>query len=370
MRKQDLMKKVVKSTENIWNQPGVRHAVRKNLAKLLVCGTPALGWEVYASENEEKRCYHTCKSRFCASCGYRATLLWLAYQAAVLPDIPYRGIVFTMPSQLWGIFKWNRHLLYDLPVLGAAVIQQFVKVKYGVSVLIIVVPHTFGGDLKFNTHLHILVSAGGYSGPEDGWIDSIDLDDGALMRMWRNAVISHLQRALKADVLRSKLPIDKIHAILTGCDELYPWWNIRIDEIASKSHFLQYAARYIRRPPLASWRLLEVTDQEVVFVAKDTRNKRLVRMRRSLVDFLRLLTQHVPDSYRHSVRYFGLLAPRARGRMKAAMLVFLDVRIDPPPPRLSWRESLWLCFGVDPLIDSFSQTMHWVRSERLEASHE
>lgn len=364
MRKQDLMKKIVKSTENVWNQPGVRRAVRRNLAKLLVCGTPALGWEVYASENEEKRCYHTCKSRFCASCGYRATLLWLAYQAAVLPDIPYRGIVLTMPSQLWGIFKRNRHLLHDLPALGAAVIQQFIKTKHGASVLIIVVPHTFGGDLKFKTHMHILVSAGGYSGPQERWIESIELHEDALMRMWRDAVMGHLRRALKAEVLTSNLPVRRINAILAGCDEFYPRWHIWIDEIASKSHFFDYAARYIRRPPLASWRLLEVTDQDVAFIAKDTMNERPVRMRLPLLEFLRLLVAHVPEWYQHSVRYFGLLAPRARGRMQAAIFALLGQRKGPRPPRLSWSESLWIYFGVNPLIDSFGQTMRWVRRER------
>jgi hypothetical protein len=33
--------------------------------------------------------------------------------------------------------------------------------KYGARALIIAVPHTFAGDLKFNSHVHLLVSAGG-----------------------------------------------------------------------------------------------------------------------------------------------------------------------------------------------------------------
>jgi hypothetical protein len=44
------------------------------------------------------------------------------------------GIVFTMPDVLWPIFQKNRHLLHDLPTLGAAVIQQWAKLKYGVRV--------------------------------------------------------------------------------------------------------------------------------------------------------------------------------------------------------------------------------------------
>jgi Putative transposase/Transposase zinc-binding domain len=357
------MKKVL-SSRDLWDRPETRSAVRKNFAKMLDCGTPALGWDVYASDNEEKRCYHRCKSRFCASCGYRATLEWLEYQEAALPDIPYTGIVFTMPRELWRIFKRNRHLLHDLPVLGADVIQQWIRMKYGATVLIIVVPHTFGGDLKFNPHLHILISAGGLLESGIGWIPLIELNQDALMRMWRYAVITHLRGALKAQVLKSHLAVPDLKRILTIAYELHPKWIIFIDKIASKSHFLLYAARYVRRPPLASWRLLEVTDREVLFVAKDTKAKLLVPTRCQLSDFVRLLASHVAERYQHSVRYFGLLSPRARGWMHAALFALLGQCLGPRPQRLGWRDSLRKYFGVDPLADSCGQTMRLVRRER------
>lgn len=133
MRDENLLKQILEANREVWDRPGTRPAVRKNFAAVLDCGTPTLGWEVYASDTEEKRCYHRCKSRFCPSCGYRATLHWLEEQETALLDISYAGIVFTMPRELWTIFKRNRHLLHDLPVLGASVIQQWIKIRYGVS---------------------------------------------------------------------------------------------------------------------------------------------------------------------------------------------------------------------------------------------
>jgi hypothetical protein len=205
MKGRNLLKQILEETRDIWDRPGTRPAVRKNFAAVLSCGTAALGWEMYASENEQKRCYHRCKSRFCSSCGYRSTLQWLEEQDAVLPDMPYAGVVFTMPSELWPIFKANRHLLHDLPVLGAGVIEQWLIMKYGARALIMVIPHTFGGDLKFNTHLHILISAGGLEKSTGRWIPRLDLNKKALMNMWRYAVIDHLRRALKVGVLKSEL---------------------------------------------------------------------------------------------------------------------------------------------------------------------
>ena len=282
-----------------------------------------------------------------------------------LPDIPYTCIVFTMPRELWAIFKRNRHLLHDLASLGAGVIQQWVRMRYGVSVLIMVVPHTFGGDLKFNPHLHILVSAEGLSESEGRWIPNIRLNKDVLMRMWRYAVIDHLRRAARANVLKSDLGRRELQITLTTAYERHPTWIIFLAQIASKSHFLKYAARYVRRPPIASWRLLGVTDREVEFVAKDTKGKMLVRTRCGIAEFVRQLAAHVQDRYKHNIRYFGLLAPRAKGPTRAALFALLGQRLHLRPQRLSWRDSLRKYFRVDPLIDSRGQTMYFVRRGRL-----
>jgi hypothetical protein len=259
MRDKNLLKHILRETRHIWARPETPAAIRQNFAAVLDCGTPALGWELFASSTEQKRCYHSCKSRFCPSCGYRRTLLWLAEQEATLPDIPYTGIVLTIPSELWPIFQANRHLLHDLPTLGAAVVQQWMRARYGVRLLVIAVPHTFGGDLKVNTHIHMLISAGGLSESEGRWVHRVPLHKGALMRMWKYAVVTHLRGAIKARVLTSNLKMQVIQRVLTRAYER-PYWIIHIDKITSKSHFLRYAARYIRRPPIASWRLLEIKD--------------------------------------------------------------------------------------------------------------
>jgi Transposase zinc-binding domain/Putative transposase len=206
-------------------------SVRKAFRAVLECGTAALGWEVYASDTEEKRCYHTCKSRFCPSCGYRATLLWLEEQEAALPDIPYTGVVFTMPRELWPVFKRNRHLLHDLPALAAGVIRQWISRKYGARALIMVVPHTFGGDLKFNSHIHLLVSAGGFEESDGHWIPRLSLNKDALMKMWRFAVISHLRLALKSGVLESNLNIRDMRSLLSNAykSERHPRWIIFLE---------------------------------------------------------------------------------------------------------------------------------------------
>ncbi len=339
----------------------------KRLSPSIDCKTLALGAEVYASQTERKIVPHTCKSRSCPSCGHRTTELWQREQWCALPDIPYAGICLTMPNVLWTIFRHNRHLLHDLSALGAAAIQQWLKARYGMRALIMVVPHTFGRHLNFNAHLHVLVSDGGVRESDSHWISGLALDEGdkeAVMHLWRYAVITHLREALKANVLKSDFATSALKAELTAQYER--WWNIDIARFQSKIQFLRYAGRYVRRPPIAQRRFLKITDKEVEFWTKDLRQQRRVTTHYSMEEFVALLAEHVPDRYHHAVRHFGLLAPRSRGKL-AAVFALLGQKRRPRPRRLSWRDSLRKCFNVDPLLDSAGYVMQWVGTMKPQA---
>jgi hypothetical protein len=112
---------------------------------------------------------------------------------------------------------------------------------------------------------------------------------------------------------------------------------------------------------VARHRLKRVSDGEVEYLAKDTRNyNRLVRVRYPNEDFLAILEEQVPDRGRHVMRYFGLLAPRSKACTWAAVFILLGQKRQPHPRPLSWRWLRRKTFGTDPLLDSFGQTMRWV----------
>ena len=351
------LKEILSATREQWDHAEIRPAVRRNFKKVIDCRTPALGAEIYASETEQKVVHHTCKSRACPSCGHRATQLWQREQWAALPDIPYAGVVLTMPDALWPIFKRNRHLLHDLPSLGAAVIQQWVKARYGMRILIMVVPHTFGRHLNFNAHLHMLVSAVGLSESDSRLKPVNHFHKKALMHIWRYAVISYLREALAKNLLRSELTHRQLKALLKTQYER--WWNIDVARFHSKAHFLRYAGRYVRRPPIGQRRFTKITHHEVEFWTKDLKAKRVVKTRYALADFVAKLSEHIPDRYRHAIRYFGLLAPRSRGQTSAALFLLLKQEKRPRPQLLRWPDALLKNFGVDPLVDREGKRMRW-----------
>lgn len=351
------IKQLLVDTRAHWDHERTAAHVRETFSKIINCGTIALGAEVYASETESRLVFHTCKSRFCTSCGQRATEEWQEDLEAVLPDIPYVGITFTLPMEFWTILQQNRHILHGIPAMGAEAIQQWAWARYGVRLIINVVQQTFGGFLNFVPHLHIMVSACGLQESKGRWIHRTRYDKHELMLTWRYAVGAFLSEAHKKGVLRSTVSSQEFQNMLKT-QHGRPW-NIYISKLSTKHYWLKHDGRYIRRPPVAQPRVVRKGVDRVEYIAKDTRNKRRVLMEYKNEEFVDMLIQHVPTPKLHSMRYFGLLAPRCKARLWAALFVLLNQRQRPHPSRLPWRWLLIRTFGTDPLLDNEGHVMRW-----------
>lgn len=356
------IKQLLVDTREYWDRDGIPGHVRETFCKIIKCGTIALGAEVYASDIESKLVFHTCKSRFCTSCGQRATEAWQADLESVLPDIPYVGITLTMPMEFRTILQQNRHILHGIPAMGAEAVQQWAKARYGVRLIVIVVQQTFGGLLNFVPHLHVMVSAGGLQESTGIWIHRLEYDRRELMLAWRYAVGTFLSQAYRKGALNASLSNEEFQSMLEtqhGRD-----WSVFISRRGSKAYRLKHDGRYIRRPPVAQHRLTRIGTDCVEYLAKDTRTKQFVRKQYASEEFVDVLIRHVPDPARHAMRYFGLLSPRSKAREWAAVFVLLNQQQRPQPRRLPWRRLRIKTFGTDPLLDSDGKLMRWVGRRR------
>jgi hypothetical protein len=136
--------------------------------------------------------------------------------------------------------------------------------------------------------------------------------------------------------------------------------EIRSLTFSSKWHFLRYAARYLRRPPIAEDRIISMTVEHVEYWANDLKLKAWVRIKVSIEEFLELLIQHVPDKYDHGIRYFGLASPAGKSLFSSALFVLLREEQKPRPRRLSFEAMSLKYFGSNPLLDSHGQRMRRV----------
>lgn len=358
MRYRDPLKQILSQTRSHWDHDQTRPAVRREFSKALLCRTPTLGAQVYASGNEEKVVYHTCKGRACPSCGHQSTLQWQRERWAALPDVPYKGITFTMPDVLWRIFRDNRQLTKALPVLAANLIQTWVRGKYGLRVGVIAILHTFNGRLEFNSHVHTMVTAGGVRA-SGTWQSRVYYDRDSLMKYWREGIIRLIRAALRAGLLHTEVDADAMESLLIQQEQR--WWSINIQSLGSKEHFLRYAGRYARRPPIAQRRITQIEERNITFWAKDKKTGRRVELQRSPKEFIDSWSQHIPERYQHAIRWFGLFAPHTLGKTSKAVFAILGQKQIPRPIRVPWAISIKRDFGWDPLLDHSGQRMKLVR---------
>ena len=78
----------------------IRLSIVINVCKLLACGTAFLGFHHYTCQTcgNSKKVFHTCKSRFCSSCGKKSTEEWIAKNLALLPQTPWQHILNQLES--------------------------------------------------------------------------------------------------------------------------------------------------------------------------------------------------------------------------------------------------------------------------------
>lgn len=258
---------------------------------------------------------------------------------------------------LWSFFHDNPALTKALPALASAVIQSYVAARHGVRVGVIAILHTFNGKLEFNSHVHTMVTAGGLQQSSGTWASSLYYDRSRLMGVWRKAVITLLRAALRAGQFRTELTVDQVEDLLTHLGRC--WWSVKIQSIEDKRHFLKYAGRYTRRPPIAEHRITLITDRTVTFWYKDKRLHRRVEVRCSKEEFVERWAQHIPERYQHSVRNFGLFAPRPVSQTTNAIFAVFGQRRRSRPRPLSWSWLMNYTFKRDPLIDKTGHRMKW-----------
>ena len=145
-----------------------RASVMENIDKMLNCGDPAFDGALFGCPKCGKlkfRPFH-CHSRFCPTCGNLYAMKRTTSMSFKLVNAPHRHCVFTIDKNLRHFFLQDRSLLNCLfYAVNSVVSHMFFKMNKTMNFTpgFIMVLHTFGRDLKWNPHIHCLISEGGYS---------------------------------------------------------------------------------------------------------------------------------------------------------------------------------------------------------------
>jgi hypothetical protein len=356
MKYKNPLRMILSENRLLWDTPAFPPTPRRAFQRFLQCRTEELGAEVFASGDQRFTVPHTCKSPACPSCGYWAMRQWVRQRLATLPNIEFLAITFTMPDLLWLLFRDNPRLAAALPAIASAAIQSLASAMFGVRVGLIAVLQTFNGYLEYNPHVHTMVTVGGIAG-NGLWDPAIHHDTQRLMESWRKAVTALLRAGIQMRSFRSEMSSERLFTIFQEQEER--WWHVKVQSSVPMRHFLLYAGRYLRRPPIASHRITYIGTDVVRFRVKDKQMGQL-EVELPVNEFIERWAQHVPAHYQHGVRNFGLFAPRALAGTSAALFSILREEPKSRPPRLRWAETMERDFGKNPLRLPSGEKMVWV----------
>ncbi len=296
----------------------------------------------------------SCKQRhFCPSCHQKRVILFGQELCEnILKHVPHRQWIFSIPKRLRIYFMYDRRLLAKLSRCAWNVVRRYLTeaVPYDDAVPgAVITVQTFGDALNFNPHLHIIATDGCFYG-NGSFIVCPRPDGKTLDELFRHEVFKLLKSEGKiTDSIMENMMNWRHTGFNVYCgDAIWP----------NNKEGLENLARYIIRASFSQERMtyIPIEDSsagapEVLYKSKDGKTQ----YRFQPLDWLALLTTHIPNKNEQLARYYGFYSNKSRGlRIKAETddevpsLIESDVSLS--SFRKRWAALIRKIYKVDPLI--------------------
>lgn len=363
----------------------IRQTIRNEVDRMIACGTLDMGFEIYECPHCHKHhiiCY-TCKSRFCPSCGAKMTKARAFRIARDTLDVNHRHMVFTIDERLRPYFKSHPewlHFLFD--AAKEAIFYAFTKEKTEpkkklssrkkkrkrkknkITPGFIITLHTYGRDLKWNPHVHVLCTEGGMD--EKHVYKAVQYINYAVLRK------SFMKQLL--DKMRDSLPkgskelahFKSLISTLYNDDTNGFYVNAPPKEMQKngKDQVVKYMIRYAGKPAMAQSRIIscDYNSQTIKYWYQDHKTEVRIEVEEHVFKFMMKLIQHIMQPQFKMVRYYGIYATCDHKHKKAVKrkLYHQNKAKNNHNQPHHYRLSLISTFGVDPLLCTCGHYMEYV----------
>lgn len=335
----------------------IRKDVIDTVESAMTCGDINNGYTEYKCLDclESKKIGFTCKSKFCSRCGRIYVSKWVEKQQTNIMDISHRHSVFTIPEELRDYLYKDRSLLDELMNGVKEVINYWYEnnFKEEYEVGIICVLHTFGRDLKWNPHVHALVTEGAVD-KNSNWFKSVKyIPYEFLRKSWQKVVLDIFKRRFKDYKTR------KLISILYRKYKKGFYVNAE-REMKDAKEGARYIGRYLGKPAIAEYRITEYDGEIVTFWYMSHETKKKETLTLSVLDFIGKVVQHIQKKGFRFVRRYGLYSRRKNKIsqtivdlykfMKQMNIVdLLRKKKNRVLRNKRWKERIIECFGENPI---------------------
>lgn len=299
------------------------------------CRTPMLGGHVNSCPDGHfhQIAYNSCRHRSCPQCQWLAREQWLEGWRNRLLPCPHHHVVFTLPSELNAVWRFNK-AEYANTLFAAAsetLSELLADPKYlGGRIGVLCALHSWKQTLLPHVHLHCLVTAGGLAG-DGSWAEpqkSCLLPRKVLMIKFRGKFKAMLRAKVRSGKIElpaemTAASLERLLSRLTAKP-----WNVKIHEAYEHGEGVAtYLARYLKGGPIKDSRLIDQCDGEVTFryrLGTDAGGdgKRQAEMRLPVDTFLARWLEHVPPHGFQTVRGYGLYSGNQYSRLDEARQAF------------------------------------------------
>ena len=292
---------------------------------IINCKTGAYGANVSMCEDcgHLQIHYNSCRNRCCPMCQALPKEKWMDKRCEDVLEAPYFHLVFTVPHELNPLIYSNQQLLYDAlyHCVSATISELTADTKHlGAKVGYICVLHTWGSEMNFYPHIHVILLGGGLT-VKNQWRDKGEnffLPVEVLSKLFRGKYLDELKILWKEKKLQFHGSSEKYRnhyafkELLNICYEK-EWIPHCKKTFNGAQSVINYLGKYTHRIAISNHRIIRMDEDTVTYYVKDYREEgKWKECTISGTEFIRRFLMHVPPKRFVRIRHYGLLCTRTK----------------------------------------------------------
>lgn len=328
------------------NSLNIRDVVYRDVKRMIDCQSTLLGFSLYKCNTcgNEKIVPHTCKSRFCNSCGIKYSKQRATSIESKLISGTHRHLVFTISDILWPLFLQDRNRLnYMFKAVSETLLSwyseqyKYLNLKPGFVLTL----HTFGRDNKWNVHIHCLLSEFALGNNISKKIDFIPFN------MLRKRFQKILMDLLEKDIGKCNFKTIKNKVFSSANNGFYV--RAKKSEFSDSKKAVSYVLRYCGRPCFAQYRIIDIDNDFISFWYQRHEDDKFVVEKIHVFEFIARLIRHIPEPQFKTIRYYGFYASKKHKLYDSCRKLIDSIKIPILSSFNKWQLLLMKSFNVNPL---------------------
>jgi len=333
----------------------IRAEVMKSIYAYLDCGIPENGVARVVCEKCGSNYFvsFSCRKRIvCPSCSTKRSILFGEKVGEMAKPIAHLHITFTIPKILRAYMRRNRKLLKYLVQSAHYALDRYLREAMGRQTGYtggIYYVQSQGSLYNFHPHVHALVISGVIEG--ETFYEQSNISTAIIAEIFRARLLSVLQ---EQGVIREEL----VRMLLTWNHN--SGFNVhgRGEIDGEDEEEIEDIARYISRAAISVKRVRYNAEENTVTVFDRKVKPHAKSAKYSVMEFMSLLSSHIPSSYESLVYYYGVYSSSHRGKEKREGCDGQKLEVEEARGRKgmtegkvtsSWARLIQKIFNVDPL---------------------